>query len=39
MSEWTTTTIGEIAEIFDGPHATPKKTEVGPWFLSELIPS
>ena len=28
------TTIGEIAEIFDGPHATPKKTETGAYFLS-----
>ena len=28
------TQIGEIAELFDGPHATPKKTESGPWFLS-----
>jgi type I restriction enzyme S subunit len=28
------TTIGEIADIFDGPHATPKKTDVGPYFLS-----
>jgi type I restriction enzyme S subunit len=27
-------TIGKIAEIFDGPHATPKKTEIGPYFLS-----
>src|ERR1022692_1235140 len=26
--------IGEIAELFDGPHATPEKTESGPWFLS-----
>lgn len=26
--------IGEIAEIFDGPHATPRKTETGPYFLS-----
>jgi type I restriction enzyme S subunit len=26
--------IGEIAELFDGPHATPKKAESGPWFLS-----
>ncbi|MEU5665259.1 restriction endonuclease subunit S [Streptomyces longwoodensis] len=26
--------IGELAELFDGPHATPKKTETGPWFLS-----
>ncbi|MES2355540.1 MAG: restriction endonuclease subunit S [Pseudomonadota bacterium] len=28
------TTIGEVAEIFDGPHATPEKTETGPYFLS-----
>jgi type I restriction enzyme S subunit len=28
------TTIGAIADIFDGPHATPRKTESGPWFLS-----
>jgi type I restriction enzyme, S subunit len=28
------TTIGAIADVFDGPHATPKKTESGPWFLS-----
>jgi type I restriction enzyme, S subunit len=34
MSEWAVTSIGDIAEIFDGPHATPVKTEVGPWFLS-----
>ncbi|MFI7449973.1 restriction endonuclease subunit S [Nonomuraea sp. NPDC049714] len=27
-------TLGDVAEIFDGPHATPKKTESGPWFLS-----
>lgn len=27
-------TIGDIAEIFDGPHATPNKTEEGPYFLS-----
>lgn len=26
--------IGEVASVFDGPHATPKKTEWGPWFLS-----
>jgi type I restriction enzyme, S subunit len=26
--------IGEVAAIFDGPHATPKKTDAGPWFLS-----
>lgn len=26
MSEWKT--IGEIAEIYDGPHATPKKLKM-----------
>jgi type I restriction enzyme S subunit len=26
--------IGDIAEVFDGPHATPKKIEEGPYFLS-----
>lgn len=26
--------IGDLAELFDGPHATPRKTENGPWFLS-----
>ncbi|MGW7258696.1 restriction endonuclease subunit S [Streptomyces sp. NPDC054834] len=34
MSEWIETTIGEVATVFDGPHATPKKTDTGPWFLS-----
>jgi hypothetical protein len=28
------TSIGAIADVFDGPHATPEKTESGPWFLS-----
>ena len=28
------TTIGAISEVFDGPHATPKKIEDGPYFLS-----
>lgn len=28
------TSIGHIAEIFDGPHATPIKKDVGPFFLS-----
>ena len=32
-SEWREFLLGEIAEIFDGPHATPKKTEDGPVFL------
>lgn len=26
--------IGTIAHVFDGPHATPEKTTSGPWFLS-----
>lgn len=30
----TTANIADIADVFDGPHATPKKTETGPWFLS-----
>ncbi|MFG3424888.1 restriction endonuclease subunit S [Streptomyces californicus] len=30
----THTQISKIAEIFDGPHATPNKTDAGPWFLS-----
>ncbi|MFF4344813.1 restriction endonuclease subunit S [Kitasatospora sp. NPDC001540] len=33
-AEWAETTIGEVATVFDGPHATPKKTDTGPWFLS-----
>lgn len=28
------TTISEIAQIFDGPHATPTKVNHGPYFLS-----
>ncbi len=23
--------IGDIADVYDGPHATPKKTECGPF--------
>jgi type I restriction enzyme S subunit len=34
MSDWEMSTIGEVADIFDGPHATPVKTNTGPWFLS-----
>jgi len=33
-SEWKTTSIGDVCEaIYDGPHATPKKTNEGPIFL------
>ena len=27
-------TIGSLAQVFDGPHATPQKVADGPWFLS-----
>ncbi len=29
-----TTSISKVADVFDGPHATPRKTQSGPWFLS-----
>lgn len=32
-SEWAVGRLGDVAEIFDGPHATPKKTSTGPIFL------
>jgi type I restriction enzyme, S subunit len=31
---WSDACLGHIADIFDGPHATPKKVEEGPWYLS-----
>ena len=31
--EWREVTLGDLVEIFDGPHATPNKTESGPIFL------
>ena len=31
--KWQRIALGDIVEIFDGPHATPKKTEWGPIFL------
>jgi type I restriction enzyme S subunit len=31
--EWIEVTLGDLAEIFDGPHATPSKSEAGPVFL------
>jgi type I restriction enzyme S subunit len=31
--EWDEVPIGELAEIYDGPHATPAKTSDGPVFL------
>lgn len=34
MDEWISYHVGDIAQVFDGPHATPKKTSSGPWFLS-----
>ena len=32
-SEWPLIAIGSISQLFDGPHATPKKTQSGPVFL------
>lgn len=32
-SDWPMVAIGEVAEVFDGPHATPKTVEHGPIFL------
>ena len=29
-----TTTIGEVGEIFDGPHATPTRQQTGKFFLN-----
>ena len=31
--DWPLVQIGSVAEVFDGPHATPKKTASGPVFL------
>ena len=33
QSDWPLVPIGEVAQVFDGPHATPKKTNSGPVFL------
>lgn len=33
MSKIRELAIGEVADVFDGPHATPKKTEEGPIYL------
>jgi type I restriction enzyme S subunit len=30
---WQTLELGSVCEVFDGPHATPKKTSAGPVFL------
>ena len=31
--KWQEAALGELVEIYDGPHATPKKTDAGPIFL------
>ncbi len=33
MGEWQIHRLGDIVEVFDGPHATPRKTSSGPIFL------
>jgi len=30
---WPIVSLKDIVDIYDGPHATPKKTETGPYFL------
>ena len=32
-SDWITAPIKEVAQVFDGPHATPKTVDNGPIFL------
>ncbi|TFC02325.1 restriction endonuclease subunit S [Cryobacterium sp. MDB2-33-2] len=34
MSERANLTFGELGQLFDGPHATPNRTDKGPFFLS-----
>lgn len=34
MTGWKTVALRDVAAVFDGPHATPAKTEAGPWYLS-----
>ncbi|MHB0927384.1 MAG: restriction endonuclease subunit S [Candidatus Nanopelagicales bacterium] len=31
---WDTLSLDELADLYDGPHATPTKTDAGPWYLS-----
>ncbi|MCH7231888.1 restriction endonuclease subunit S [Glycomyces sp. L485] len=31
---WNEYNLSDLVQIFDGPHATPHKTEIGPYFLS-----
>jgi type I restriction enzyme S subunit len=31
--DWSTVELGDIVDIYDGPHATPEKTDSGPIFL------
>jgi type I restriction enzyme S subunit len=33
VAEWPMVTIGELGQVFDGPHATPKTVEQGSVFL------
>lgn len=33
MANWQEVRLGDICEIFDGPHATPAKIDEGPIFL------
>lgn len=32
--DWSLVPLSQVVEVFDGPHATPKKTTEGPWYLN-----
>lgn len=34
MTDRSNLTFGELGELFDGPHATPKREDTGPYFLN-----
>ncbi|MBF6253126.1 restriction endonuclease subunit S [Nocardia farcinica] len=34
VNELTATTFGALGELFDGPHATPRRLDAGPYFLN-----
>jgi type I restriction enzyme, S subunit len=34
MSQWETVALRDVAVVYDGPHATPAKTDEGAWYLS-----
>ena len=41
MSEWKQCTVGDVCEVFDGPHATPPQSNDGPiyWAFPVFVPT